>query len=300
MNTKISPSFGLQAMLFNQDLINTPLQAKGSFEFTRKSNAIHTIYDADGCAYTVLRTLVDCQTSHQRVEIVVTPKFGKMLFLDGVVMSSEVDQDFYHEHLVVPALYNVLLDNVLLLGAGPRGVLTPLLRLDPQHIVAVDIDQEATTIYQKYLPEWFANKDDPKIEFRYEDAILFLKNSEAKFDAIICDLTFGADTFTDDLLTLLKERLTPTGVLLSHYGAASFLDGTTPLVKNKFKKHFPFVKTWNAFVPSFGDLWGWVAASMSNPTEVANAAGWVRLEKMRWVTKQNIWQLLTTPSYDVE
>jgi spermidine synthase len=214
-------------------------------------------------------------------------------------MSSEVDQEFYHEHLVAPALYRVPTDKVLLLGAGPRGALTQILKLNPTHVTAVDIDPVATTIYQKYLPEWFSD-DDPRIEYIFEDAILFLKKCESKFDAIICDFTFGADTFTDDLLLMLKERMTPTGILVSHYGAASFLDGTTPMVEQSFKKHFPFVKTWNAFVPSFGDLWGWVAASVVNPNEVAHSAWWVRLEKMKWVTPRNVWQLQNQTSYDVE
>jgi spermidine synthase len=272
MSTKITPSFGLQAVLFNEDRIEEPFKAQGSLEFVKKQNAKHVIYDTDGCTYTVLRTLIDYTTPYQKIEIVVTPKYGKLLLLDGVVMSSEVDQAFYHEHLVVPALYDLPLNNVLVLGIGPRGILRPLVELNPTHITTVDIDKEATQIYKHYLPEWFPN-DVVKptiIHSIIDDAFTFLiqqhqhnTNNDSyvqKYDAIICDFTFGADTFTDDFILMLKRLLTPTGRVVAHYGPASFLDDSTKLVKQKFAKQFEVVKTWNAFVPSFGDCWGWITA----------------------------------------
>lgn len=38
MSTNIQPSFGQQAVLFNEDTIVEPLQAKGSIEFTQQNS----------------------------------------------------------------------------------------------------------------------------------------------------------------------------------------------------------------------------------------------------------------------
>lgn len=89
MNIKISPRFGLQAVLFNEDRIDTPLQAKGSVEFVRPQQAVHSIYDADGSTYAVLHPIV-----HQKAAI----SLGTVVF-DGVVISSE--HGFYHNHIVI-------------------------------------------------------------------------------------------------------------------------------------------------------------------------------------------------------
>src|SRR5690606_41384450 len=45
----------------------------------------------------VRRTLVEEQTEYQHMAIVETEQFGRMLLLDGMVQTTEVDEFVYHE-----------------------------------------------------------------------------------------------------------------------------------------------------------------------------------------------------------
>eukprot|EP00122_Pirum_gemmata_P011355 Pgem_evm1s10515 len=50
------------------------------------------------------KKLFEGKTDFQKVEIIETKPYGKVLILDGQIQSSQVDEFIYHESLVHPAL----------------------------------------------------------------------------------------------------------------------------------------------------------------------------------------------------
>ena len=44
------------------------------------------------------------QSDYQKIEIFDTEQYGRILALDGILMTSEGDEFYYHEMLVHPAL----------------------------------------------------------------------------------------------------------------------------------------------------------------------------------------------------
>lgn len=61
--------------------------------------------------------------------MVETEEFGNMLFLDGMVMTSEKDEFVYHEMVAhVPLFTHPNPENVLVVGGGDGGVIREILK----------------------------------------------------------------------------------------------------------------------------------------------------------------------------
>lgn len=139
----------------------------------------------------VERTLHASESAFQRIEIVETPFFGKMLVLDGIFMTSEADEHYYHEMIVHPALCTApRIARVLIIGGGDGGTAREVLRHpDVERCTMVEIDRAVVEACKAHLPEigreaW----DDPRLELRFEDGIEFVKRAPAgSFDVVILD-----------------------------------------------------------------------------------------------------------------
>ncbi len=82
-----------------------------------------------GITLKVKQTLHTEQTEFQHLEMVETEEFGNMLFLDGMVMTSEKDEFVYHEMVAhVPLFTHPNPENVLVVGGGDGGVIREILK----------------------------------------------------------------------------------------------------------------------------------------------------------------------------
>ena len=55
-------------------------------------------------ALNVLDWLHDEQSAYQRIQVIDTQVYGRVLVLDGIFQTSERDEHFYHEMLVQPVM----------------------------------------------------------------------------------------------------------------------------------------------------------------------------------------------------
>jgi spermidine synthase len=82
-----------------------------------------------GFHYAIGKVLHRHQSEWQLLEIVETPEFGRVMRVDGITMTSERDEFYYHENLVhVPALAHRSPENVLIIGGGDGGALEEVLK----------------------------------------------------------------------------------------------------------------------------------------------------------------------------
>lgn len=82
-----------------------------------------------GITMKVNKTLHTEQTEFQHLEMVETEEFGNMLFLDGMVMTSEKDEFVYHEMVAhVPLFTHPNPEHVLVVGGGDGGVIREILK----------------------------------------------------------------------------------------------------------------------------------------------------------------------------
>lgn len=146
-------------------------------------------------------------TDKQQVDILETPHWGKMLFLDEVLQSTTVDEVIYHNALVHPLLLSVpKKSRVLILGGGEGATARELLRWPVQDVIMVDYDGEFVEYMKRYGTVWSKGAfNDPRLQVVYEDAWKFVKYG-FKFDAVIIDLT-DPDLKADCWIYLLREVL---------------------------------------------------------------------------------------------
>ena len=76
-----------------------------------------------GLTLAVKQRLLDTRSPYQRIEVLDTVEFGRMLLLDGYVMLTDRDEFIYHEMIVHPALLtHARPERVLIIGGGDTAV----------------------------------------------------------------------------------------------------------------------------------------------------------------------------------
>ena len=81
------------------------------------------VYEGTRYSLEVSRVVHAEESEFQKIEVLETPAYGRVLCIDGVFMTSERDEFFYHEMLVHPALVTApRIERVLVIGGGPAGI----------------------------------------------------------------------------------------------------------------------------------------------------------------------------------
>jgi len=130
------------------------------------------------------------KSDYQVVSILESTKYGRMLTLDNMVMTTIQDEFHYHEMMTHPALLTLNQPkNVLVIGGGDGGTVREVLKhASVEKVTMVEIDGKVVEACKKFLPEIAAQFDNPKLELRIEDGIAFVKNSpDAVYDLVIVD-----------------------------------------------------------------------------------------------------------------
>lgn len=132
----------------------------------------------------------DVKSPFQRVRILESYKYGKMLTLDDMVMTTEVDEYHYHEMISHPAMFthgNV--KNVLVIGGGDGGTIREILRHEGvEKVTMVEIDGEVIEACKQHLPNIASEFGNPKLNLIVDDGIAFVRDAqEGAYDLIIVD-----------------------------------------------------------------------------------------------------------------
>jgi spermidine synthase len=211
------------------------------------------------------------RTKFQSVDIINTGSLGVCLVLDGKIQSSEVDEFIYHEALVHPAmLTHPHPESVFIAGGGEGATLREVLAYKTvKRAVMVDIDEDVVKLCRHFLPSWHQNAfDDPRAELHFADARKYLEESSDKFDVIIIDLADPLEQgparllYTQEFYQIVKQRLGPTGIMSVQAEPSEWrnLDNFTAIA-NTLRNVFSIARPYQAHVPSFLGLWGFVSAS---------------------------------------
>ena len=171
----------------------------------------------------------DVQSPFQRVRILESNKYGKMLALDDMVMTTEKDEFHYHEMITHPALFTIgSAKNILVIGGGDGGTVREVLRHPSvEKVTMVEIDGAVIDACKEHLPAIAASFDHPKLELIVDDGIEFLKNASAgAYDLIIVD---GSDPvgpaeglFSVSFYTNCYNALKENGILVAQGESPKF------------------------------------------------------------------------------
>lgn len=233
-----------------------------------------------GITLEIVQTLVRQKTPFQEIAIVETADFGRMLLLDGLIMTTERDEFIYHElisHIPLLALPQPP-RNVLIVGGGDGGVVREALRHPSvEQVVLCEIDQMVIELSRQYLPTVAGQLNDPRVEIQLRDGVEFMAEQKSRFDAIIIDSTdpisIGEGLFTVDFYRNVAGALTPNGVMVCQ-SESPLLDLDLVIsIQRKLKQAFSIVTPYVAPIYTYpGGYWSWTMASQT--TEPLAAVDW--------------------------
>jgi spermidine synthase len=131
------------------------------------------------------------RSEFQKVEIVETEGFGRMLFNDGVAMLSERDEFVYHEMIShVPLFLHRGVERVLVVGGGDGGTVREVVRHSGvRHCRLVEIDAAVVEGCKRYLPQTAAALEDPRVEVSIADGVAFVAETDERYDVVVVDST---------------------------------------------------------------------------------------------------------------
>ncbi|MEY4604442.1 MAG: hypothetical protein RIT43_1734 [Bacteroidota bacterium] len=171
----------------------------------------------------------DVQSPFQRVRILESYKYGKMLALDDMVMTTIKDEFHYHEMITHPSMFtHGDAKNILVIGGGDGGTVREILRhKSVEKVTMVEIDGEVIEACKQHLPQIAAAFDHPKLNLIVDDGIAFIKNAAREsYDIIIVD---GSDPvgpaeglFSVEFYTNCYNALKDGGILVAQGESPKF------------------------------------------------------------------------------
>lgn len=260
------------------------IEESGFYEEASSSSKITSLYPVTKVLWSGRTKFTD------NVLIAESEEFGKMLFLEGELQSTEADEAIYHEHLVHPALLaydaaNGLPQNkglrILVLGAGEGATIRELFKWSDsivKEVVWVDIDQDLVILSRnllQYVPQdeqYLIYGGSSRCVPMFIDALKFLQDPYLpKFDIVICDLPdpdpsegekglYGT-RFWKNIWNCMSEN----SILTTHCGPVSSIKGGLELKsfceKGMVDAGFSVPSFGMVAIPSFQSEWGYLLSS---------------------------------------
>ena len=180
---------------------------------------IHT--DGVKLSIRIEEQLFSSQSEVQRIDVLESKDFGKILVVDGDLMLTERDEFIYHEMIThVPMAVHPDVKEVLVVGGGDGGVVRELIKYDTiEKIDVVEPDPLLVEVCRKYIPEIAASLTDERVQIFHEDGVKFIRSKGDAYDLIIIDSPnpFGAGEglFTKEFYGNCYNALHEDGIMIN-------------------------------------------------------------------------------------
>jgi len=229
-----------------------------------------------GITMKINKTLHTEQTDFQYLEMAETAEWGNMLFLDGMVMTSEKDEFVYHEMVAhVPLFTHPNPENVLVVGGGDGGVIREVLKHPSvKKATLVDIDGKVIEYSKKFLPSIASGLEDSRVDVIVGDGFMHIAESENKYDVIMVDSTEpvgpAVNLFTKGFYAGISRALKEDGIFVAQSDNPWFKADLITQVQKDVKEIFPITKLYLANIPTYpSGLWAFTIGSKKyDPTAV--------------------------------
>lgn len=193
--------------------------------------------------------LFDERNEFQRVRILDSISYGKMLTIDDMVMCTERDEHHYHEMITHPAMQAFesvagTAKNILVIGGGDGGTIRELCKYQGvEKITMVEIDEAVVRACKLHLPTIASEFSNPKVNLIIGDGIKYVAEAKPEsYDVIIVD---GSDPagpaeglFSAAFYDNCKKALKQNGVLVTQGESPMFHSQTFVELNQCLKKVF--------------------------------------------------------------
>lgn len=230
-----------------------------------------------GVRYSILvkKHLYSGKSDYQRIDVIDTVFYGKMLILDGLVMLSERDESAYHEMIShIPAFTHPGPKTALVIGGGDGGTVRELLRHPSiEHIDLVEIDRQVVDISKEFFPELTSGLKDCRVSIHYRDGIKFVKQTSDRYDLALVDsidpIGPAAGLFQIDFYRDVYHCLSEDGILTAQAESPLFGQHISQAMVESLKTLFPLTFKYQSFIPTYpSGHWLFILASKKHhPTK---------------------------------
>jgi spermidine synthase len=221
-----------------------------------------------GFSCRITKTLHVEQTEYQHLAVVDTVQYGRMLVLDGMVMTTEVDEFVYHEMISHIAL-NTHPDpkRVLVVGGGDGGAIREILKHDTvEEAVLAEIDRRVIEVSREYLPTIAGALTDPRVTLAVGDGVEHVRQHKGRYDVILIDSTEpigpAVGLFSREFYRDVYEALTPDGIMVAQSESPFINQDVIRMIHSNLTGVFPIKHLYLAGIPTYpSGLWSFTIAS---------------------------------------
>lgn len=230
--------------------------------FTEKQTPTH------GITSKIKETLHTEQTEFQKLDMIETEQFGTMLVLDGMVMTTDVDEFVYHEMVThVPLFTHPNPKKVLVVGGGDGGAIREVLKHPSvEKAVLVEIDGKVIEYSKKYLPNIAGELDNPRVDVQVADGFMHIFEHKNEYDVIMVDSTEpvgpAAKLFERGFYQGIYEALTEEGIFVAQTDNPWFHGELITKVFGDVSDIFPVTRLYTCNIPTYpSGMWTFTLGS---------------------------------------
>lgn len=210
-----------------------------------------------GLTVKVKRLVESVQSKYQRIDILDTEDFGKMLVLYGSIMVAEKDLNSYNEMIThVPLFTHPEPNRVLIIGGGDGGALTNVMKHpEVKKCVMCEIDKMVVEVSKKHFPQLAGGFNDKRAQVVFKDGKKYIENCKKKFDLVLLDLSDpigpAAELFQKSFHRTVYDRLSDDGIMVAQSESPYYNRKTVAQMFRNLREIFPIVKMYTSFVPVY-------------------------------------------------
>jgi spermidine synthase len=243
------------------------------------------------------KVILQHQSRYQRI-VMTEWKDHYWLYINRNLQLSTIDEYLYHEPLVHPAMQLCQQpEDVLVLGGGDGCALREIVKYPSvERIRMVDLDPAMTRLAREH-PVFTGFNDsalyDPRVELVHQDAFTFVRDDDARYDAIVIDLPDPKDVDLNRLYTRTfyrwcRERLREPGFLITQAGSPYYAGRAFRCIDTTLQAAGFATLPMHNQVLSMGE-WGWVLAATGLPAQrLRQQVAGLRFEEVstRWLNHE--------------
>ena len=209
----------------------------------------YTERQADGVALSckVIQTLHSEQTPFQRLDVIETAQYGRMLVLDGMVQTTEADEFVYHEMIVHVAMQtHPGPKRVAVVGGGDGGTVREVLKYrSVESVKLIEIDRASG----RGQPEIFPGAQQGLWTIPVSNACMLTasatsEKSKNAYDVVIVDSTEpvgpAVGLFSRKFYVSCYESLTDQGILVAQTESPFFNRDSLEKAYSAIDQVFPY------------------------------------------------------------
>ncbi len=223
---------------------------------------------AAGLTLKIKKVLYSEESPFQRIDVMETYEYGKMLVLYGSIMFTERDEFVYHDMIAhVPLFVHPSPGEVLVIGGGDGGTIREVLRhREVERVTMVEIDSQVVEVSKKFFPTMSVGFSDPRLRLLFRDGAEFVKEDQGSYDVILVD---SADPvgpadilFREEFFRSARERLKEGGIFVAQTESPFYHPDIVANTYSILKKLYKNVHMYLAWIPAYPSaLWSFCFCS---------------------------------------